>query len=721
MLPAKPIERQGQLTLDDTSYDMQLNAWNFKRLLAQKYDVVVTNPPYMGGSGMSAKMSDYVKMNYPDSKSDLFAVFIEKCGDLLKLNGFQSMITMESWMFLSSFEKLRGKLFLTQTIINMVHMPYLGKGGTSLGINFGTAAFVIRKARIKDYAAQYDYIRYYETNDEGIPFEFPTINERYRASTTENFKKIPGYPLAYWKSHKIVESFSNGNLDAELTFRQGMTTTDNEKYLRFWHEVELAEIGFRIKSREQAVATEFRWFPYQKGGEYQKWYGNNNYVVYYYHDGQELIDLVTKKYPKISDPEFIIKNRNWYFKEGLTWSTLSTASFGARYCGGGYIFDAKGSMAFPNNATDIRYYIALLNSCVSAGYLDVLTPTMDFNIVGLKSVPYIVAKEYDVVEITNRCIAIAINDWDSTETSWDFTRHPLICGERTVAVAFAKWELEAQERFDTLKQNEEELNRIFIDIYGLHDELTPDVEEKDVTVRRADLGREIRSLISYAVGCMFGRYSLDVDGLAYAGGDWDAGKYKTFSADKDNILPICDDEYFDDDILGRFVNFIRVVYGAETLEENLKFIADALGSKGTPREVIRNYFLNDFYADHCKIYQKRPIYWLFDSGKKNGFKVLVYLHRYSRDLLAKLRTDYVHEQQERYRTQLLHIATALNTATGSERARLLKQQDKLSEQLKEITAFEEKVHHLADQNIEIDLDDGVKKNYGIFTDVLAKI
>ncbi len=292
---------------------------------------------------------------------------------------------------------------------------------------------------------------------------------------------------------------------------------------------------------------------------------------------------------------------------------------------------------------------------------------------------------------------------------------------KLISEKFAAWERECDERFYTLKANEEELNSIFIDIYDMQNELTPEVEDKNVTVRRADLGREIRSLISYAVGCMFGRYSLDVEGLAYAGGDWDVGKYSTFIPDKDNILPICDDEYFEDDIVGRFVDFIRVAYGAETLEENLKFIADALGGKGTPREVIRSYFLNDFYADHCKIYQKRPIYWLFDSGKKNGFKALIYLHRYSRDLLAKMRTDYVHEQQERYRTQLSHIAAALNTATGAERAKLLKQQDKLAEQLKEITVFEEKVHHIADQNIPIDLDDGVKRNYEIFADVLAKI
>ena len=286
---------------------------------------------------------------------------------------------------------------------------------------------------------------------------------------------------------------------------------------------------------------------------------------------------------------------------------------------------------------------------------------------------------------------------------------------------FTVWECECNERFNTLKANEEELNRIFIDIYGLQDELTPEVEDKDVTVCRADLGREIRSLISYAVGCMFGRYSTDVEGLAYAGGNWDATKYKTIIPDSDNIIPICDDEYFEDDILGRFVDFIRKVYSMETLEENLKYIADALSGKGTPREVIRNYFLNDFYKDHCKIYQKRPIYWLFDSGKKNGFKGLMYLHRYSRDQLAKLRTDYVHEQQERYRTQLAHIAEAMNTASGTDRVKLTKQQDKLTEQLREIRIFEEKVHHLADMQIEIDLDDGVKCNYELFADVLAKI
>lgn len=310
---------------------------------------------------------------------------------------------------------------------------------------------------------------------------------------------------------------------------------------------------------------------------------------------------------------------------------------------------------------------------------------------------------------------------------------------RLIKEKYSAWKQECEDRFRRLKKNEEELNRIFIDIYGLQDELTPDVADKDVTVHRVfdskddvpesmkgsnyvrTMRDEIVSLISYAVGCMFGRYSLDVDGLAYAGGEWDESRYKTIVPDSDNIIPICDDEYFDDDITGRFVKWVETVYGSETLEENLKFVADALGGKGTPREVIRSYFLNDFYADHLKTYQKRPIYWLFDSGKKNGFKALIYMHRYQSDLLARMRTDYVHEQQERYRTQLTHLADAIDHAGAAERVKLTKQQKKLQEQALEIQKYEEKIHHLADQNIQIDLDDGVKHNYELFADVLAKI
>lgn len=371
----------------------------------------------------------------------------------------------------------------------------------------------------------------------------------------------------------------------------------------------------------------------------------------------------------------------------------------------------------------MKYISAFLHSKVAPEYLKIFSETIHYETGNISKLPIKFSSEAEsyVIELVDNCILLARTDWDSFETSWDFTRHPLVRGVATVAKAYAAWKAECNDRFTQLKANEEELNRIFIDIYGLQDELTPDVEDKDVTVRKADLGRDIRSLISYAVGCMFGRYSLDVDGLAYAGGDWDTSKYTTFQPDKDAILPICDDDYFEDDIMGRFVQWVETVYGKAALEENLKFIADALGGKGSPREVIRKYFLGDFYADHCKIYQKRPIYWLFDSGKKNGFKCLVYLHRYQPDTIARIRTDYVHEQQARYRTAIADLEQRINGASASERVKLSKRLAALQAQAAEIREYEEKIHHLADQMLKIDLDDGVKKNYAIFQDVLAKI
>jgi hypothetical protein len=669
----------------------------------------------MGSSGMGVKMAEFVKKNYPDSKSDLFAVFIEKCGEMLKPTGYQAMITQHAWMFLSSYEKLRGKL-IHRDIINMAHLgsrAFEEIGGEVVQ----TTAFVLSKRNTTNYEAT--YVRLVAHNSQQAKEEAFLSGSDRNTAKKENFKRIPGCPVAYWVSETMLKTFENPLIGKFYDVKQGMTSADNSRFLRLWYEVSLAKIGFNCSNTLEAQNSSRKWFPYNKGGEFRKWYGNNDYIVNYENDGFEVKEF-TSHLPQGTWVR--IKSREFYFKESITWTFISSSSFGVRYSPKGAIFDVAGSSLFPDS--DMFYYVlGLLASNFAFTVLRIINPTLNFQTKDIKAIPLLFEQKHKlrVDSLVQQNISLSQQDWDSFETSWDFKLHPLIRGERTIAVAFDKWERETKERFANLKANEEELNRIFIDIYGLQDELTPDVEDKDVTVRRADLGREIRSLISYAVGCMFGRYSLDTEGLAYAGGEWDAGEYKTFIPDRDNVLPICDDEYFDDDIVGRFVDFVRVVYGTETLEENLKFIADALGGKGTPREIIRNYFLNDFYKDHCKIYQKRPIYWLFDSGKKNGFKALIYLHRYSRDLLAKLRTDYVHEQQERYRTQLSHIVAALNTATGSERARLLKQQDKLTEQLKEITVFEEKVHHLADQNIEIDLDDGVKKNYEIFADVLAKI
>ena len=682
---------------------------------------------------------------------------MEKADDFVKTNGFTSLITMESWMFLSSFEKIRQKINMTKTIINMVHMPYLGKGGTSLGINFGTAAVIMKKGYIVDYNAQYEYTVYYECDEEGVPFEFPTKNERWKTSKQSNFSKIPNSPIAYWVSDTLLSAFKSGKrLKDTGDTRQGMATSDNNRFLRFWHEVFNCKIGYGYTNPSDAAESKLKWFPYNKGGAYRKWYGNQEYVINYENDGLEVKGYATSLYKSASRT---IKSMSEYFKPCLSWSKVTTVDIAFRYFPAGFIFDVAGCCIFYKDVNAQKYHFGFLNSNVCGSILKMISPTMNYEAGHIASMPIITSSEQEVnvQRVVDSNIEISKKDWDSFETSWDFKIHPLVRlkdnmkfavtdgDNKTVSYflqgAYRAWETECDDRFAQLKANEEELNRIFIDIYGLQDELTPEVEDKDVTVRKADLQRDIKSLISYAVGCMFGRYSPLKNGLLYAGGDWeyteiqqelmDAIGKNEFSSgdmvwdanfiDKDNIIPICDDEYFDDDIVGRFVKFIEMVYGRDTLEENLKFIADALGGKGQPREVIRNYFLNDFYADHCKIYQKRPIYWLFDSGKKNGFKALIYMHRYQPDTIARIRTDYVHEQQSRYRTAIADMENRIANASTSERVKLNKAMTKLKDQDTELRSYEEKIHHLADQMIAIDLDDGVKVNYAKFQDVLAKI
>ena len=574
---------------------------------------------------------------------------------------------------------------------------------------------------------------------------------------TSRFYNIPGCPFAYWISNVFAKTFAGKLLGDYAQTKQGFATGNNDIFLRFWQEVSTENSQLKSVSVEDAKKSDCKWFPCNKGGSYRKWYGNNIYLANWKNDGFEMRNYSGS----------VIRNPQFYFKPGITWSSLAN-QLSLRYSPEGFVFESKGSMCYPNKQSNIEYLLGLLNSKITAEALAVLSPTLDFHEGPMSKVPVVNTDIRANIEISvKNNIAICKDDWDSFETSWDFKRHPLLayrlmtaysnetpCGR--ISDAFTQWEKIAAHRFDELKANEEELNRIFIDIYGLQDELTPEVEDKDVTVRKADLGRDIRSLISFAVGCMFGRYSLDVEGLAYAGGEWDDTYIKTgglfpsdtlypsdnlypstpqithikvdgkripltYAPDTDNIIPICDDEYFDDDITGRFVKFVETVYGKETLDENLRFIADALGGSGQPKDVIRSYFLNDFYADHLKIYQKRPIYWLFDSGKKNGFKALIYMHRYAPDTLARMRTDYVHEQQARYRTAIADVEHRMENASASERVKLNKQLAKLQDQAEEIRLYEEKIHHLADQMIRIDLDDGVNHNYAIFEDVLAKI
>ena len=697
--------------------------------LVQKYDAVVTNPPYMGSSGMSAKLTDFVKKNYPDSKSDLFSCFIEHGNGMIKRNRFNCMVTMQSWMFLSSFEKMRAKALRTKTITNLMHMENM-----VMGIAFGTAVTVFRNNAINGYKGTYNQIKLQDIKND-TPKQFPIHENRFAQVSTDNFSKIPGSPIAYWLSTNMVNDFSLGTVLKENgDTRQGMATSDNNRFLRLWTEVSNHSLGLNCASAEDAIRIHKKWYPYNKGGEFRKWYGNIDYVINYEDDGLEVKAYATSLYKTATRT---IKSMSEYFKPCLSWSKISSGSIAFRYYPQGFIFDVAGCCIFYKNDEIMKYHFGFINSNVAKSILAAISPTLNYEAGHIASLPVISDERQNgnIIKLVDANIEFGKEDWDSFETSWDFVTHPFITyrsgagfadipmnkWQYRIADAYHTWESNATAQFDLLKKNEEELNRIFIDIYGLQDELTPEVEDKDVTVRKADLGRDIRSFISYAVGCMFGRYSLDVDGLVYAGGEWDNSKYASFAADKDNIIPISDDEYFEDDIVGRFVKFVEVVYGKDTLDENLKFIADALGGKGQPKDVIRNYFLNDFYSDHCKIYQKRPIYWLFDSGKKNGFKALIYMHRYQPDTIARIRTDYVHEQQARYRTAIADLETRIANASTGERVKLNKQLKTLNDQAVEIHEYEEKIHHLADQMISIDLDDGVKVNYAKFQDVLAKI
>ena len=675
--------------------------------LAQKYDVVVTNPPYLGVSTAKEKLNKYIKDNYYDAKEDLYLVFIEKCNQLCKPNRFQAMITQHSWMFLSRSEKLRLKV-QNNLIISMAHLgarAFEEIGGEVVQ----TTSFILQKSRIEDYVGRYKRLVNPITQD-GKEQLF--LNCNFCDFKQSNCRRIPGEPIVYWISDNFINNFAQKAFSDIVDSRVGLDTGNNEKFLRLWFEPNYQQLEFNATSAEQLHGIpEKKYVPHTKGGEYRKWYGNFEYVIAF----------DSLNYNLLMESGNHLPSRQFYFLEGMNWTRVSS-KFAVRYTPAGMVFNSACPTVFVKKELE-KYTLALLNTCVVKFYLDLLSPTINFQSGDVGKVPYLYGQDSHakIDSLTETIIDISKKDWDSFETSWDFQHHPLLRNVPTIAEAFTQWQAECDDRFNQLKANEEELNRIFIDIYGLQDELAPEVEDKDVTVRKADLGRDIRSFISYAVGCMFGRYSLDVEGLVYAGGEWDNRKYASFAADKDNIIPICDDEYFEDDIVGLFVEFVKTVYGADTLDENLKFIADALGGKGQPKDVIRNYFLSDFYSDHCKIYQKRPIYWLFDSGKKNGFKALIYMHRYQPDTIARIRTDYVHEQQARYRTAIADLEQRIaNTSTG-ERVKLNRKLTTLQAQDTEIRTYEEKIHHLADQMISIDLDNGVKKNYAIFQDVLAKI
>ena len=677
------------------------------KILVQKYEVVVTNPPYLSGSAVDTKLKEYIKNGYPISKTDLFAVFIERGKEMLAKNGLQAMITMHSWMFLSSYEKLREKM-MESDLVNMVHLGARAFEEIS-GEVVQTTAFVIRKSRIEDYLGT--YCRLVEPNSQsGKEERFLKGTSRY-ITNQRNFTKIPGAPIAYWVSETLISAFAN-NLFYDYTISDGQNKTgNNAKFVRFFWEV-----------KNNCIGKGKKWLFYAKGGGYRKWVGNLINVVDWSLPARE---FYKKDYVCRIIPEYL-----WYEK-GITWGLITSNLPSFRILPEEATFDVGGSSVFLKDYENYNYFLGLLNSKVFLNIVKMLNPTLNFQVKDIRSMPIILKNESIVNTIVEENISYSKADWDSFETSWDFKKHPLlqyaaftpqeiaidkekhISGMGLIRDAYELWEEKCEHRFNKLKANEEELNRIFIDIYSLQDELTPEVEDKDVTVRKADLQRDIKSLLSYAVGCMFGRYSLDNEGIAYAGGDWDSSKYQTFIPDADNCIPITDEEYFEDDIVGLLCGWLKKVYGEDTLEENLDFIANALGNKGnTSREMIRNYFLTDFIKDHIRIYQKRPIYWLFDSGKQNGFKVLCYMHRWNKDTIGHMRVEYLHRMQRIYEKEIERMQEIMDhSKDNKEISTATKRKEKLQRQLKETKAYDAKVAHLALARINIDLDDGVKVNY----------
>lgn len=742
------------------------------KLMIKKYDVVCTNPPYMGGSGMNDDLKKYVAKNYADSKADLFACFIEKAIDYTAEKSYTAMITMQSWMFLSSFEKLREKL-LYSTIVNMAHLgarAFDEIGGEVVQ----TTAFVIEKANINGYLSSYK--RLIEPNSENAKKEAFISNEYNYIVSADNFSRIPGSPIAYWVSENVFSVFNNTKISDFGVAKVGIGSGNTDHFLKLWYELSISEISFNATKTDM-----IEYVPINKGGLYRKWYGNNYYVIKWHNDGIELKNYCDDKGKSLSYP----RNLEYQLKESLTWGDISSSDFSLRWSPTGFFFSDVGNSLFIHDEKMRWYVLAFGNTKIFNEITHILNQTIHFKPGNMMQMPLIYCeKQREVIStLTNKNIKLAKIDWNAFETSWDFQNHPFVSyATNKVSMAFEMWSKECDERFNQLKENEEEINRIFIDIYGLQDELTPDVADKDITVHRIydtkdDVPEsmkgskyvrtkhdEIVSLISYAVGCMFGRYSLDKEGIVFAGGNFDEvyisdaiypsdnlypsdsllpknpeyTKLKTgdglidlsFYPDYDNVIPITDEEYFEDDIVGLFCAWLKKVYGEDTLEENLDFIANALGNKGkTNREVIRNYFLTDFVKDHIKTYQKRPIYWLFDSGKQNGFKALVYMHRWNADTIGNVRVEYLHRIQRVYEKEITRMQEIIdNSHDNKEISNATKRKEKLQKQIKETKDYDAKIAHLALSRIDIDLDDGVKVNYekvqtadGKKMQILAKI
>ncbi|KGT47957.1 BREX-1 system adenine-specific DNA-methyltransferase PglX [Acinetobacter sp. HR7] len=668
------------------------------KLLAKQYDAVIANPPYMGGKGMNTALKDFAKKQFPDSKSDLFAMFIERGFNWCKDSGFNSMVTMQSWMFLSSYEAMREKILQDRTIQTMAHLGARAFPEIS-GEVVQATAFVMQGTYLNGFKPV--FFRLVDTTQDSKEVELKAGLNRFDSTIQDDFKKIPGSPIAYWVSEKVRGIFVNSkSIESLASPKQGSTIGDNERFLRRWTEV--------------TYPFSTLWKPSLKGGDFRRWYGNISYVVNWGDNGNEIK----------STGRSTIRNSNYLFKKGIEWSRISSAQSSFRLLNTGFFHESASGVAFPKDS-DLFPTLLFLNSKITKYFLALLNPTMTFQSGDIARLPFI---EGSNAEKGMKLVAIAKYDWDSYETSWDFTQNPIIRTQQpNLEQAFATWQQQNSAAVAEMKRLEEENNKLFIDAYGLQDELTPDVPDEQITLTRADREKDSQRLVSYAIGCMMGRYSLDEPGLIYAHAgnqDFDASRYQTFPADADGIIPLTEMHWFEDDATHRIQEFLTAVWGKETLDANMQWLAESLDKKAseTAEDTIRRYLASKFYKDHMQTYKKRPIYWLFSSGKQGAFQALVYLHRYNESTLARMRTEYVMPLISKMAAYANSLETAKESSdSAAEIKRIEKKLQDLHKQQAELSSFEEKLRHYADQRISLDLDDGVKVNYGKFGDLLAEV
>lgn len=688
-------------------------------IMHRKYDILVTNPPYMGSKYMNPILGDFIKANYPDTKADTFSAFMELCFQKVQDNGQLGLLTPYVWMYIASYEKLRENIVNNKNISSLVQLEYN---------SFPEAVVPVSTFTLRNYSVNCsgEYIKLSDFPGKDIQSvktleAIDNPNVSYRFTTFMNkYHSIPGSPISFWISEKIKESFEKGNSFEEMVHpRQGLATGNNDTFVRNWYEVDFEKIGYNFSSISSFHNSGLLYVPYNKGGKQRKWYGNNDFIIKFDKNNFEILSNQGNHLP----------SRTYYFKKCITWSDISMSNFAGRYCDQGFVFDVKGSCGFPDEE-NFYYIIAFLNSCLVPKYVDMLNPTLSTQVGDLKRLPLIQLDDETkciVNELSKECIEISKNDWDSFETSWDFDKHVLISfkgNSDNISSSYNDWSCFTSEQFNKLKNKEEEINRLFIDAYGVSGEVNPIIDEDEVTISLGNQKREIKSFLSYAVGCIYGRYSLDEGGLIFAGGEFKPERYKTIKVDNDNILPILPGVYFEDDIVSKFIHFVEVTFGKEKLAVNLDFIAETLGKKKgeTAKETIRRYFLNDFFKDHVQTYKKRPIYWLFTSGKQKAFNCLIYMHRYDKTTLSRIRTDYLHEYQIRLDAEKKSLISIIEgDSTTKEISKAKKELKALDKNIEELKEYDELLHHMADMQIEIDLDDGVVVNYEKFKGLVAKI